>query len=118
MFYQNFEYLCDSTGIKKSNVCKKLAMSENAWKKWELGSNPRNSTVLAIARFFGVAYDDLLHTDLRNKSMEDDEVLKARQQAFERGEIRTLFDLATKAPASKIYEAIAMLQKYAEENKN
>lgn len=117
MFYQNFAYLCDNLGITRSNVCKKLGLSENAWKRWENESTPRKSTVLAISRFFGVSPDDLLHTDMRLKPQkEDDESVSARQQVFDRTEMRILFDAAKDIPASKIYEVVAMLEKFKEEN--
>jgi transcriptional regulator with XRE-family HTH domain len=117
MFYKNFAYLCDQLGVTRSNVCKKLGLSENAWKRWENESNPRKSTVLSVSRFFGVSYDEILHVDLQSKPKEpEDESVKARQMAFERSEMRTLFDLAVNAPASQIYEAITLLQKYKEES--
>lgn len=116
MFYRNFVYLCDTLGVTRSNVCKKLGLSENAWKRWENESTPRKATVLAVSRFFGVPYDDLLHADLSSKPVREDETIKARQKAFERAEIRTLFDLAENAPASRVYEAIALLQRYKEES--
>ena len=83
MFYQNLAYLCDNLGITRSNVCKKLGLSENAWKRWENESTPRKSTVLAISRFFGVSPDDLLHTDMRLKPQkEDDESVKSAGNAY------------------------------------
>lgn len=117
MFYQNFVFLCDNLGVSRSNVCKKLGLSENAWKRWENESTPRKATVLSVSRFFGVSYDDLLHTDLRSKPQEEDESMKARQQAFERADLRILLDAAKDVPPSKVYEVVALLEKYKEENK-
>ena len=117
MFYQNFVYLCNNLGVSRSNVCKKLGLSENAWKKWESDSTPRKSTVVAVSRFFGVSYDDLLHTDMQSKPQgKEDDSIRARQEAFDRAEMRVLFDAARDIPASKIYEVVAMLEKYKEES--
>lgn len=119
MFYQNFVYLCDSLGVTRSNVCRKLGLSENAWKRWENESTPRKSTAVAVSRFFGVSYDDLLHTDLQSKPRkEEDESIRARQEAFDRAEMRVLFDAARDVPASKIYEVVAMLERFKEESQN
>ena len=118
MFYKNFVYLCDKNGISRSNVCKKLGLSENAWKRWQEESTPRKTTVLSVSRFFGVSYDELLHTDLQSKPIEpEDESIRIRQEAFDRAEMRILFDAAKDVPASKIYEVVAMLEKYKEESR-
>jgi len=118
MFYQNFVYLCEKLGVSRSNVCKKLGLSENAWKRWENESTPRKSTVLAVSRFFGVSYEDLLHTDIKSEpSGGRNESVNARQEAFDRAEMRILFDAAKDVPASKIYEVVSMLEKYKEESK-
>ena len=117
MFYKNFVYLCEKNGVSRSNVCKKLGLSENAWKRWENESTPRKSTVLAVSRFFGVSYEDLLHKDLSVQAEEKDEdIVDARQYAFERRDLRILFDIAPKAPPSKIYEVISILEKYQEDD--
>lgn len=117
MFYQNFVFLCDNLGVSRSSVCKKLGLSENAWKRWEKESTPRKSTVLAVSRFFGVSYDDLLHTDLKNTPKEtQNESVIARQEVFDRAEMRILFDAARDVPASKIYEVVAILERFKEES--
>lgn len=119
MFYQNFVYLCEKLGVSRSNVCKKLGLSENAWKRWETDSTPRKSTVLAVSRFFGVSYDELLHAELWNKTEEPkDELLEARRYAFERTDLRILFDLAPKAPPSEVYKLVSQLENYFEGGKN
>lgn len=114
MFYKNFVYLCDKNSVSRSTVCKSVGLSENSWGRWADGSTPRAGTVEAIAKYFGVDYIDLLHTDMKNAPVIDESV-KARQEVFDRAEMRVLFDAAKDVPASKIYEVVAMLEKYKEE---
>ena len=114
MFYSNFAYLCDQQGVARSTVCTQLGMSANAWKRWETGSMPRGSTVDAVARFFSVDPDDMRHKDLSADQPAKDG-WDARQELFDRTELRVLFDAAQNVPAYKLYETAAMLMKWKED---
>lgn len=114
MFYSNFAYLCDRKGVARSTVCSELGLSPNAWKRWETGSTPRGGTVDAVAEYFGVDTADLLHRDLSDGQPEKDG-WDARQELFDRTEMRVLFDAAKDVPAYKLYETAAMLLKFKED---
>ncbi len=116
MFYQNFVYLCERDGLAKSNVCKKLGLSENAWKRWENNSTPRRQTVVAVSKFFGVDYENMLHKDISTIDAEETDSIKARQELFENTEMRVLFDAAKDVPAYKLYEVASQLMKWKEDN--
>jgi hypothetical protein len=78
---------------------------------------PRGATIKKIGEYFNVSPSVLLNDSNDIEYIpEEDEKRIARQMAFERSEMRTLFDLAVNAQASQIYEAITLLQKYKEES--
>ena len=109
MFYQNFIRLCGDHGVSRSAVCQAVGLSDNAWRRWESGSTPNGKSLRAISDYFGVEPRDMLRDA-------PDGDMAARQEMFDNVDMRVLFDAARGIPRSKLYETIAMLNKYKEEN--
>ena len=109
MFYQRFEELCRKNGYTPSGVCLAIGRSKNLAAKWKsTNATPSAEVLNQLAVFFDVSVDYLLgKTD----------AIAARQEAFERADLRILLDAAKDVPPSKVYEVVALLEKYKEENK-
>jgi transcriptional regulator with XRE-family HTH domain len=115
MFYEKFIRLCEDRGISPTAACTAIGISDGAWRRWKNGTgSPRGTNLNKIAKFFGVTPGSLVDDGDEIKYV--DNSLQARQYAFERRDLRILFDLAPKQPPSKIYEVIAQLEKYQEED--
>jgi len=114
MFYERFEALCRKNGYTPSAACLAMGRSKNLAAKWKsTGSMPSAEVLNQIAEFFDVSVDYLLG---KSDNDAEDESIRARQEAFDRAEMRVLFDAARDVPASKIYEVVSMLEKYKEES--
>jgi len=116
MFYEKFLDLCRQKGVSKTAACVNAGLSENTWKRWERGSVPNSITMGRLCDYFGVSIKSM-YDDSETVQIVEDGNLRARQEAFDRAEMRVLFDAARDVPASKIYEVVAMLEKYKEESK-
>ena len=117
MFYEKFLRLCEEKGVSPTAACMDMHISDGSWRRWRDGSSPRGATIKKIGEYFNVSPSVLLNdSDDIEYIPEEDEKRIARQMAFDRSEMRTLFDLAVNAPASQIYEAITLLQKYKEDS--
>lgn len=110
MFYSRFEKLCRENGYTPSGAVLAIGRSKNLAAKWKATNATPSAEVLRdLATLFGVSVDYLL-------GKEDN--MGARQEAFERTDLRILFDLAKDAPPSRVYEVIAILERYKEGNRN
>lgn len=109
MFYKNFVRLCEEQGVSRGAACQAVGLSDNAWRRWSTGSTPNGKSLKAIADFFGVEPKALL-----SDSPDDDATI--RQEIFDNVDMRVLFDAARGIPRSKLYETIAMLNKFKEDN--
>lgn len=115
MFWEKFTRLCDDRGISPTAACTAMGISDSAWRRWRDGTgSPRKENLHKIAKFFGVTPGSLVDDGDEIVYVEDQ--ASARQYAFERKDLRILFDIAPKAPPSKIYEMIAQLEKYKEDD--
>lgn len=114
MFYEKFVSLCAEKGMSKQSVCAACGLSSAAWVRWANGSIPSAVSLKKLCDYLGVTTASML-----DDSMEPEQIsgTDARQQAFDRAEMRVLFDAAKDVPASKIYEVVAILEKYKEENR-
>jgi transcriptional regulator with XRE-family HTH domain len=110
MFYERFERLCREHGYTPSGAVLAIGRSKNLAAKWHsTNATPSAEVLRDLAKLFGVSVDYLL-------GKEDN--MDARQEVFDRAEMRVLFDAAKGVPASKIYEVVAMLERYKEESQN
>ena len=107
MFYQRFCELCEEKGVSRGAACEAVGLSANAWRRWSAGSTPNGKSIKAIADFFGVDAKEMLRGS---------DSIATRQDAFDRPEMRILFDAAKDAPSSAILEAALQLMKLKEGN--
>ena len=114
MFFDKFLNLCAQKGVSRTAACVNAGLSETAWKRWVNGGTPNSASMSKLADYFGVTIDQMYNSD--NPVIPVDEEELARQEAFKNQEMRVLFDTARNIPASKIYEVIAQLRKYKEDN--
>ena len=113
-FYEKFLYLCDEWEVSKQKACSIAGLSGNAWIRWSNGSHPGTVSLRKICNYFNVTTESMI-----NDSMDivyADDGMAARQQAFDRPEMKILFDAAADAPASAILEAALNLMKLKESN--
>ncbi len=60
MYYENFENLCVTRGVKPSNVSKATGISTATLTSWKQGKyTPKNDKLQKIAEYFGVSLDYL-----------------------------------------------------------
>lgn len=60
MFYENFERLCQQKGKSMTAVLEELEFSTSNITFWKNGSQPRRSSILTLANYFGVTPAELL----------------------------------------------------------
>lgn len=65
VFYQKFQELCDSKGVKATNVMKDLQLSTSYPTNWKNGASPSPEHLIAIADYFGVSIDYLLGHEVK-----------------------------------------------------
>ena len=114
MFYEKFLQLCAEKGVSKQKACQLAGLSGNAWIRWSTGSMPGSVSLQKICDYFGVTPGSMVNDGKEIEHVY--EGVAARQDAFDRTEMRVLFDAAKDVPASKIYEVVAMLEKFKEES--
>lgn len=114
MFYEKFLNLCAAKGVSKTAACVNAGLSETAWKRWTSGSVPNSVTMAKLCKYFGVTLQSMYGEG--EPVFVDDAEVNARQEAFDNPDLRVLFDAARGIPASKLYEVIAQLRKYKEDN--
>lgn len=113
MFYERFEKMCREKGISPSGAVLAIGRSRNLAAKWKsTNATPSAEVMHDLSQFFGVSIDYLLckTDDPGNDS------IAARQEVFDRAELKVLFDAARDVPASKIYEVASILLKFKEDN--
>ena len=113
MFMERFEELCKRYGYTPSGVMVALGRSRSLAAKWKAtGATPSPEVLRELSDYFGVSVDYLLgKTD---GTLEDD--ITVRQEMLDNVDMRVLFDAARGIPRSKLYETIAMLNKFKEDN--
>ena len=114
MFYDKFLSLCAQKGVSKTAACVNAGLSETAWKRWVNGGVPNSVSMAKLCEYFGIPIEQMYNSDSPIIPVDEEEL--ARQEAFSNQEMRILFDAARNIPASKIYEVVAQLRKYKEEN--
>ncbi len=114
MFYEKFTKLCAEKGVSKQSACAAAGLSSAAWVRWSNGSVPSAVSLQKLCDYLGVTTESMINDDMEVTAISDG--IAARQEAFDRPEMRILFDAAKDAPASKIYEVVALLEKFKEES--
>lgn len=113
MFMERFEELCRKNGYTPSGVMTAIGRSKSLAAKWKSEkSTPSPEVLNQLATFFDVSVDYLL--GVADGTLEDE--IAVRQEMLDNVDMRVLFDAARGIPRSKLYETIAMLNKFKEEN--
>ncbi len=113
MFMERFEALCRKRGVTPSGVMVALGRSRRLAAKWKSTSaTPSPEVLRELSDYFGVSVDYLLGRT--EESVEDE--IAIRQEMLDNVDMRVLFDAARGIPRSKLYETVAMLNKYKEDN--
>lgn len=108
MFLERFEELCRKNGQTPSGVCVAIGRSKNLAAKWKsTNATPSAEVLKELADYFEVSVDYLIGKE---------DAIAARQEAFERADLRVLLDAARDVPPSKVYEVVALLERFKEEN--
>lgn len=64
-FYENFLQQCLKKGVSAYQACMDLKLSHSALGKWKNGSNPRNSTLMDMASYFGCDIMELVNGEYK-----------------------------------------------------
>lgn len=108
MFLERFEELCRKNGQTPSGVCVAIGRSKNLAAKWKsTNATPSAEVLKELADYFEVSVDYLIGKE---------DAIAARQEAFERADLRVLLDAARDVPPSKVYEVVALLERFKEES--
>lgn len=95
---------------RKYEFYSECGLSSAAYSLWKTGKNTPSAAMLKkIANYLNVSYDWLI-TGEENDDL-DETNLEIRKILRERPEVKILFDTSKDAPASTIYEAIALIMK-------
>ena len=119
--YENIKRLREMRGLSQDQLAEMVGYRDrSSIAKVESGRvDLTQSKIAAFAKALGVTPTQLMGIEEEEEepTEEEDESWKARQDAFDRTEMRVLFDAAKDVPASKIYEVVAMLEKFKEDSR-
>ena len=115
-FYEKFLTLCSEKALSKQKACQMAGLSGNAWIRWSNGSTPGAVSLHKICDYFNVTTDSMINDNSDIVFINNN--FTVRQDAFERPEMRILFDAAKDAPSSAILEAALGLMKLKESNQD
>ena len=103
MFYEKFQTLCNEKGVSKQKACIDAGLSGTAWIRWSKGSIPGSVSMHRLCKYFGVSVESMSDDDAEIVYVSDS--VSARQEVFDRPEMKILFDAAKDAPSSAILES-------------
>jgi len=103
-------------GIAVSKLEKDLGFSNGYIAQLKRGSFPADR-LEKIANYLNVSTEYLLHGESENAALpeEDGDVMEIRDAIRDNPALRALFEASVGLPASRLYEAAALLAKYKEE---
>lgn len=109
MSYSLFKKLCDSKGVRPSDVSKATGIGSSTLTSWKQGKyEPKADKLQLIADYFGVSVEYLLTGEMKSHFW-DDETATIAQEIFEDSEMRLLFDAAKGSRPEDIKMARDML---------
>lgn len=78
-FFERYSELCKSCGQTPNSVAKVVGASSGSVTAWKNGTEPRNSTIIKIASYFGVSVEYLLGKEntpakASKRSISDDDI--------------------------------------------
>lgn len=62
-FYENFVRLCAQSGKSLAQVARDVGVQKSTVSRWATGSEPRDTTIVRIADYFGISVDELMGED-------------------------------------------------------
>lgn len=116
--YDNIKRLCDAKGVSPSKMCLDIGKSKSLISSLRNGKTTgiNKETANAMAEYFGVSVDEVLHGIRKDPStMSDEGVDKELNEIFtalkDRPEMRALLNAAKGASASNVQAVADMLLK-------
>lgn len=68
-FTKNLKKLIEKNGIKKVDLARHIGVTKSAVSNYLSGKVPRIDTIIKIAAFFGVGFEQLIKTDIENPAL-------------------------------------------------
>lgn len=108
--------ICKERGIAISALEKALGYS-NGYLNPKKAKDVSGSRLVEIAEYLGVSVSRLLGEEEKSTALpeEDGDVMEIRDAIRDNPALRALFEASVGLPASRLYEAAALLAKYKEE---
>jgi len=120
MFYDIYKELCIANGISPSKAAEDIGLTAAHVSKWKKGSEPQASTILKIAKYFGVETSYFTETKKDPADMEISEVEQESMELLEElrdnSDMRMLLHSAKNATPEQIRAVAEMLMKFKGES--
>lgn len=112
-FIDSFKKICQQRGVSPTAVIKSIPISPSSLAGWDAGREPRNSSILKIANYFGITIEELLSGEIKEKPIvgEDDELSEMRQMCKERPDLRMMLQVFKGAKPSDVLQVVSDYQK-------
>lgn len=123
MYYETFERLCNTRGLKPIDVSRGTGISTATLTSWKKGKyTPKSDKLKLIADFFNVSLE-FMTTGVESTKPDahvgwylDEETAKAAQEVFDDPDTRMLFDAARNASPEAIKLAADLLKTFKKTN--
>lgn len=106
MFYKVYKRMCLERGESVTGVARKLGISPNTAATWASGAEPRNSTKLKIAEYFGVPVT--VFDEEYSETVDDVDALREELRA--NPELRTLLSASSKLNTDDLRKVIDIVR--------
>lgn len=103
MFWENFQKLCESAGLKPTPLGNQLGIPSATIVKWKKGTIPNGTTLLKLAEYFNVSVDYLLGNE---KATQTEQPLTSKQK-----EVLQLAKQLTDEDVRKLIDYAVLLKK-------
>ena len=115
-FAQTLDMLMKSRGWTSYRLAKELHCSQSTVAHWLSGeSKPSRMSMKRLNEVLGLHEPESTEKQKNATAQVDDDVMKIRAAIRENPALRSLFEVARDLPASRIYEAVAQIARYKEE---
>ena len=118
--YEYFAKVCESKGLKASDVSKATGIRSGVFSDWKAGRyTPKADKMKLIADFLGIPAEPLLtgvQTDVQPGYYIDNETAEIAQEIFDTPGMRILFDAARDSRPEDLQMAADLLKRLKESN--
>lgn len=118
--YEYFAKVCESKGLKASDVSRATGIRSGVFSDWKAGRyTPKADKMKLIADFLGIPVESLLtgvQTDEHPGYYIDNETADIAQEIFETPELRILFDAARDSRPEDLQMAADLLKRLKKTN--